>query len=215
MYMVHLVRIPSGADPLQSARIIVVDGEDPEDDVTVDLDNLAKAAERAWPQLARETETIGEDRTIYFVLSDEKNDLEIELSETGAIVTLPQNDDLRLTEDFWSGLSACVQTLQFQGGWTAYDPQLDRILYFPNDAAAVRIAYEQARSNPEEPALQRILLAIKPVYILVIAVIIVGLQFLLNRLNVMPSWMAQILTPLILFSIISYIAVKLVSRKRR
>jgi hypothetical protein len=145
MYSIHFLPLSGAANPLETARKIVKQEEDEPEDFSMDVSRVADAVERVWPALIRDSNHSADDPTAIFTLEDADNDLEIELFSLGALITLPLNRKAVLNEDFWSHLAACGEALQFHGELIGYDPQLDRLMNFPNDGAAVRMQYENQR----------------------------------------------------------------------
>ena len=148
MYSISFLSLRNAIDPLETARRIMKQEEDEPEDFQMDVFRVADAVERAWPTLIRDSDDYSpDDPTITFNVNDEANDFSIELFTLGANVTLPENRNAVLDEEFWSRLAACGEALQFHGDLTAYDPELDRLVRFPAEISVVRANYEQQRSS--------------------------------------------------------------------
>ena len=102
--------------------------------------------------LAKELNTSVEDATLrwrYIELNDERFGLHVTLEDHSATVTIPYwHTGEKLAEAFQS-VWDCIETIQADSGYLAYDPQLDQVVDSETKKAAM-LRYSKTKTSVEQ-----------------------------------------------------------------
>jgi hypothetical protein len=90
-----------------------------------------------------------EEKIVELTAPDSGTGLIVEAGESWAYIMVPPSRSGLSGEELWKKVWPCVQAIEFHTGYTAYDPQLDRILDLRRDLPEVLKKFlEVAPSSP-------------------------------------------------------------------
>jgi len=140
MYYLNLLPIPdTETDPLAYARrFFSEDVDDTGDHPRIDQNALADQLQNLFPNMTREDDSKSDEIDLYH---PDRGEYEFEIYQDWIFLYMDMPIDN--PEQAWNEVWPAIEALQFHGGLSVYDEQLDRMIQSKDDLPAILAEYQK------------------------------------------------------------------------